>query len=111
MSVSFGGFNKNTATFRTEEEITALTAVKMDGSATVASCADGEEFIGFAIEGDGKYASVQLSGAVTAPFTGTVPECGFASLAASEGGVKAGSGREYLVLAVDENAGTVTFLM
>jgi hypothetical protein len=111
MSVSFGGFNMNTATFKTTEEITAGTPVKMTESATVAPCADGEEFIGFAVNCDGKYASVQLSGAVTVPYTSTAPEVGYTDLAAAEGGVKSGAGREYLVLAVDENAATVTFLM
>ena len=111
MSVSFGGFNSNTATFKTTEEIAAGTPVKITESATVAPCAQGDDFVGFVIDCDGKYASVQLSGTVTVPYTSSAPECGFTELAAAEGGVASGSGREYLVLAVDENAATVTFLM
>lgn len=111
MSVSFNGFNKNTATFIAAEEITGGTPVKMSGNGEVSVCAAGEEFIGIAIDCDGKYVSVQLSGAVTATYTGATPECGFADLAAADGGVQSGSGREYLVLSVDEAQSKVTFLM
>lgn len=111
MSVSFNGFNENVVTFKVAEEIAAGTPVKMSGSGEVAPCSAGEEFCGIAIECDGKYASVQLVGAVTAAYTGTAPECGYASLAAADGGVQGGSGREYLVLSVDEAQSKVTFLM
>ena len=112
MSVSFGGFNSNTATFRTLAELESGCAVKISESNTVAACADGEAFCGFVINGEGGYASVQLSGAVTAVYSGTKPALGYAKLASDGSGVKAStSGREYLVLAVDETAKTVTFLM
>lgn len=112
MSVSFGGFNENTATFKSIEDIVKNTAVKMNSSETVEACNDGEAFCGIALECSGGYASVQLSGAVTAKYSGTAPEAGYAKLAAGTDGVKVSdSGREYLVLAVDETANTVTFLM
>ena len=102
MSVSFGGFNANTATFKTNTELESGCAVKISESNTVEACAGGK---------DG-YASVQLSGAVTAAYTGAAPEVGYSSLASDGAGVKAsGDGREYLVIAVDESAMTVTFLM
>ncbi len=112
MSVSFGGFNENTATFKATEEIAKGKAVKMSESGTVAPCADGDIFCGIANECSGGYASVQLSGAVTAKFSGSAPEVGYENLVCGSDGVKAdGSGREYLVVAVDETASTVTFIM
>ncbi len=112
MSVSFSGFNENTATFKANEEIQGGAPVKMSESDTVAACASGEVFCGFAVECSGGYASVQLSGTVTAAYSGTAPEVGYAMLASEgEGVTVSDSGREYLVIAVDEAASTVTFLM
>lgn len=112
MSVSFSGFNENTATFKANEEIQGGAPVKMSESDTVAACASGEVFCGFAVECSGGYASVQLSGTVTALYSGTAPEVGYASFVSDGTGVKtADSGREYLVLAVDEAKKTVTFII
>ena len=112
MSVSFGGFNANTATFKTSADLENGCAVKISDSDTVAACSDGETFCGFVIDGEGGYASVQLSGAVTAAYTGAAPALGYSKLVCDGNGVKAAeSGREYLILSVDENASTVTFLM
>lgn len=112
MSVAFDGFNRNTATFKITEDIEAGTAVKITESAQVEPCADGDAFCGFVENGDNGYAAVQLSGAVTAVYSGSAPEVGFAKLASDGSGVKASdSGREYLVVAVDETASTVTFIM
>lgn len=112
MSVSFGGFNENTATFKSTEEITKGTAVKMSESNTVTACTDGDIFCGIACDCDGSYASVQLSGAVTVKYSGTAPKTGYEYLVSGNGGVKVdGSGREYLVVAINEAASTVTFIM
>ncbi len=111
MSVSFGGFHNETATFKTTEEIAAGTPVKISDNGTVAACADGEAFCGILANGDGAYAAVQIYGEVTAKFSGTAPALGYTKLAAGADGVEAGSGREYLVISVDEAAETVTFLM
>lgn len=112
MSVSFGGFNSNTATFKTAADLENGCPVKISESNTVAACADGDVFCGFVIDGEGGYASVQLSGAVTAAYTGAAPAVGYEKLVSDGTGVKASDGgREYLVLAVDETASTVTFLM
>lgn len=112
MSVSFGGFNSNIATFRTAAELECGCSVKISESNTVAACANGEAFCGFAINGEGGYASVQLSGVVTAPYTGTAPAVGYEMLVSDGTGVKTSDdGREYLVISVDENAKAVTFLM
>ncbi len=111
MSVSFGGFHNETATFRTENEIAAGTPVKITDNGTVSACTDGDIFCGILANGDGSYAAVQIYGEVTAKFSGAAPALGYTELAAGTDGVKSGSGREYLVLSVDENNSTVTFLM
>ena len=112
MSVSFGGFNENTATFKVTEEIEKGSTVKMSESNTVAACSGGEAFCGIVTECSGGYASVQLSGAVRMEYNGTAPAVGYTKLAGDGVCVTASdSGREYLVIAVDEAAMTVTFLM
>ena len=112
MSVSFSGFNENTATFKSTEDIARNTAVKMSDSNTVAACSGGEAFCGIVLECSGGYAGVQLSGAVTAAYSGSAPELGYTKLAGDGDKVVASeNGREYLVFAVDETAQTVTFLM
>lgn len=113
MSVSFGGFNANTATFKIGSTIAAGTPVEMDGGGKVKASADGKAFCGIAAASDDAYASVQLSGAVTVKCSGTAPAAGYAKLASDGKGVKADTtnGREYLVLEVDSTAGTVTFLL
>lgn len=112
MSVSFGGFNENTATFKATEDIAKNSTVKMSASETVAPCEGGEAFCGVAVDCSGGYVSVQLSGAVTMPYTGTAPEAGYTALAGDGESVAVSEqGREYLAVAVDETAKTVTFIM
>jgi hypothetical protein len=112
MSVAFNGFNENTATFKANEEIAGGKPVKMNGSETVAACAEGEAFCGIAVDCDAGYASVQLSGAVTAKFSGSAPEARYEKLACGSDGVTVSAdGREYLIVAVNEAASTVTFIM
>ncbi len=111
MSVAFGGFHNETATFKVTEEIGKGTPVKISDNATVAACSDGDVFCGIIANSDNSYAAVQIYGEVTAKFSGTAPELGYTALAAGADGVKTGGSREYLVVAVDEAAGTVTFLM
>ncbi len=111
MAVSFGGFNENTATFRVSGEIENGMPVKMSESGTVEVCADGDTFCGFCRGSDSSYAAIQLSGAVRCTYSGSEPECGYVNLAASADGVMVGGEREYLVVEVDTDAKTVTFLM
>ena len=112
MSVSFGGFNENTATFKVTEEIEKGSTVKMSESNTVTACTDSEAFCGVCVECSGGYASVQLSGAVKMEYNGDAPAVGYTKLVGEGAYVAASaSGREYLVIAVDEAAMTVTFLM
>ncbi len=112
MSVSFGGFNSNAVTFKAPETIESGSAVKISESNTVVPCEDGDVFCGFALDGENRYASVQLCGTVTSKYSGTAPKTGYEMLVSDGVGVKASAdGREYLVVAVDEATQTVTFLM
>ncbi len=112
MSVSFGGFNSNAVTFKATESIENGCAVKISESNTVTPCANGDVFCGFVLNGENGYASVQLCGAVTSTYSGSAPKTGYEMLVSDGKGVKASAdGREYLVVAVDENSQTVTFLM
>lgn len=112
MSVSFNGFNENTATFRAEGEIAGGTPVRMHETDTVTAAVSGEVFCGIAVDCDGSYAAVQLSGAVRAKFSGEAPRVGYSKLVSDgEGVTVSDSGREYLVVAVDEASSTVTFIM
>ena len=72
MSVAFGGFHNETATFKVTEEISKGTPVKISDNATVAACGEGDEFCGIITGGDNAYAAVQIYGEVTAKFSGTV---------------------------------------
>ncbi len=112
MSVSFSGFNMNTATFKTSGAVSKNAPVKMVSSNTVAACTGDEPFCGIAIDSGNGYASVQLCGAVTATYSGTAPSVGYEKLAGNGNNVTAtDSGKEYLVVAVDTATSTVTFLM
>jgi hypothetical protein len=112
MSVSFGGFHNETATFKVKAEAEKGTPVIISENGTVQAAGDGDVFCGIIDNCDGSYASVQIYGEATAKYSGTAPALGYTNLAASGVGVKASeTGREYLVLSVDSTAGTVTFLM
>lgn len=113
MAVAFGGFNENTATFRTTAKLETGAPVTMSGNNTVKASASGAAFCGIAMSSDDNYASVQLSGTVTLPYTGTAPTVGYSKLSSSGTGVKSDTtnGREYLVLSVNTGAKTVTFLL
>lgn len=112
MSVSFGGFNKKTATFKTSSAMQKGTPVKISENGTVAAAGIGNPFCGIVDDYDGQYAAVQLYGAVTTTYVDAAPPLGYTKLIAANVNVKCGeAGREYLVLSVDEEASTVTFLM
>ncbi len=88
---------------------TAGQVCKVSGNGTVSACADGEKFCGIADHVRGGYAAVQVAGFAKAPYTGTAPSVGYVNLCADgNGGVKSGTGREYLVVAVNPTENTVT---
>lgn len=114
MKVSFEGIGERVATFYNSAVNAAAAgkAVKIAANDTVSLCADGDKLAGFCIDADEYTATVKTAGFVTAAYTGTAPTLGFCALCAdAAGGVKAGSGREYLVIEVDTAAKTVGFII
>ena len=111
MSVSTKGFCENVLTFKAASGLKAGVPVAVSANDTVSAAgADAK----FCVNVNGGYASVQLSGVVTMPYTGTdAPAVGYAALA-SDGadGVKASTkGNTYLVLSVNTTAKTVSFML
>ena len=114
MKVSFEGIGQWSATFACDADVQQGQVVKIGGNGQVARCADGDAFCGVvnAVGRDGAACSVVLGGMVTAAYTGSAPALGWSEMIADgNGGIKIGSGRAYLVTAVDEAAKTVTFVL
>ena len=105
MKVAFEEIGRVAATFAAEAG-EAGQVCKMADNGKVAVCADGEAFIGLMEGIRNGFCGVQLHGFAEVAYTGTAPALGFAKLAADgNGGVKvSATGREYLVVCVDENA-------
>lgn len=102
MTVNFSGYNENALTFQADESVKAGSPVKMKESGTVTLAADGERFIGIALNVREGYAAVQLSGYVETAYTGSVG-LGYVNLASNGTGVKAlSSGVSYTVICKDD---------
>jgi hypothetical protein len=107
MKVSFEEIGCVRASFAAEGSA-AGQVCKMAQSGKVTPCGDGESFIGVLESVRKGVGCVLLHGFAELPCTGQVPGVGYVKLAANGvGGVKAGSGREYLVVSVDEAAGKI----
>ena len=107
MNVSFEEIGRLAVTFA-DGGVAAGQVCMMSGNGTVAPCADGEKFCGVVEGVRGGHAAVQVAGFVSVGWSGTAPAAGYVNLCADgNGGVKAGDGREYLVVSVDETAKTV----
>lgn len=113
MTISFNGFQETAATFKAGTVVGEGMPVKIAESFTADNCADADEFCGVALKARGGFVSVQMSGFVTLPYSGTAPSPGYNTLAADgAGGVKlAAGGRKLLVLETDALAGTVGVLL
>lgn len=91
--------------------------LKLSGNKTVALAADGDTFHGVAHTVESDAVGVKMSGLITLPYTGTAPTVGVVQLLANgSGGVKVGAVtanrfNQFLVLAVDTTASTVSFVM
>jgi hypothetical protein len=111
MTVSFQGFHENAATFAGEAAPGA--PVKISAAGAVAGAPADSVFCGVSAGGGGGHVTIQLTGYVSLPYTGSAPALGYAKLLANgSGGVKAASsGREYLVLDADTVRQTVGFLL
>lgn len=114
MRISFDGAGQWGATFRCQN-VSEGQLVRISGNGTVAACVAGDGFAGpvLHVGRDGGACTVQLGGAAALAYSGAAPTPGWTGLAADgSGGVKVlAGGREYLVLDVDEAAGTVSVLL
>ena len=105
MNVSFEDIGRISVTFG-QEGCEGGMVCKVSGNGKVAPCAAGEKFCGIAQHIRGDYAAVQVAGFAEVKTSGTM-STGYVNLCADgAGGVKTGTGREYLVVSVDENAKT-----
>lgn len=115
MNVSFDGIGSQVMTFLNDTAAPAAagTPVSMSGSGKVQAAAVDSVFMGVCAAGDKEYVAVQTAGVVTCAYSGTAPTVGYNKLAAAKDGSVAAksTGREYLILAVDDTAGTVTFVL
>ena len=110
MNVSFEEIGRLAVTFG-HEGCQAGQVCKVSGNGTVAPCAAGDKLCGLVEGVRGDYAAVQVAGFAEVPYSGSVA-LGHVSLCADgSGGVKAGAGREYLVVSVDENAQTAIIML
>ena len=108
MSISYEGIGQVLATFQVEEG-TGQGAVTVVGSGTVGYGRAGDKPCGVLVCGEKNgMGAVQVEGMVTLSYTGTTPSVGYATLACDgEGGImEEEMGREFLVVSVDEDAGT-----
>lgn len=114
MRGSYEGIGQWAATFACGQ-VEEGQMVKISGNGQVSACGAGDGFCGqvLSVGRDGGACAVALGGMVTAGYSGTAPSLGWCGLAAdTDGGVQASSaGRGYLVVDVDESAGTVTFVL
>ena len=105
MNVSFEDIGRISVTFG-QEGCEGGMVCKVGGNGLVVPCADGEKFCGIVEHIRGNHAAVQVAGFAEVSITGAV-SVGYVNLCADgQGGVKAGAGREYLVVSVNENAKT-----
>ena len=105
MNVSFEDIGRISVTFG-QEGCEGGLVFKIGGNGLVVPCADGEKFCGIVEHVRGNHAAVQVAGFAEVSITGAV-SVGYVNLCADgTGGVKAGTGKEYLVVSVNENAKT-----
>jgi len=114
MAVSFNGYNETLVTFQAGTGTKKGIPVKLNADREVAACAANNLFCGKCVAVSGGYASVQLTGYVKLPYTGTAPAVGYTMLAADgSGAVKtvASGGRTHLVIDVDTAANLVGLIL
>ena len=108
MNVSFEEIGRMAVTFA-QDGCESRQVCKVSENGTVAPCAAGEKFCGIVEGVRGDFAAVQVAGFATVAVSGSVG-VGYVNLCADgQGGVKAGSGKEYLVVSV--NADTATIML
>ena len=83
---------------------------KLNPQGQCVACAEGDPFCGLVEAVDGENAAVQIEGFAEVRYTGDMPPKGYLKLSSNgKGGVKVdAAGKEYLAVAVDGSAATVT---
>jgi len=115
MKLSYQGIGQWAATFACDKAAEG-ELVKVVGNGTVGACGDGEAFCGqvVSVSRDGTACTVALGGMAVAAYSGdAAPALGWSGLSSDgNGGVKADAGgRSYLVVDVNEDARTITFVL
>ena len=106
MNVSFEEIGRMAVTFA-QEGCQSGQVCKIGGDGKVVPCVAGDKFCGIVESIRGGFAAVQLEGFATANVSGTV-NAGYVNLCADgNGGIKAGSGREYLVVSVNGDTAVI----
>ena len=106
MNVSFEEIGRMAVTFA-QEGCQSGQVCKVGGNGKVVPCAAGDKFCGIVESIRGGFAAVQLEGFATVTVSGSV-NAGYVNLCADgNGGIKAGSGREYLVVSVNGNTAVI----
>ena len=106
MNVSFEEIGRLAVTFA-QDGCAAGQVCKLGSDGSVTACAAGDKFCGIVEGVRGGFAAVQMEGFATVSITGAV-NLGYVNLCADgAGGVKAGSGREYLVVQVNADTAVI----
>lgn len=113
MNHYFSGFNTKEITLNATEDVTEGIAVALSDSTTVDLPSAEASFCGICTAVRNGHASVVMEGHATVAYSGTAPSIGFCKLVCDgNGGVKlSDSGREYLVVDVDEAEKTIDIIM
>ena len=110
MNVSFEEIGRLAVTFA-QSGCEGGQVCKVSANGTVAPCAAGDKFCGVVEGVRGNAAAVQVAGFAEVAVSGSVG-LGYVNLCADgNGGVKAGTGREYLVVSLDEAAHTAIIML
>ncbi len=113
--IYYDGIGAVSATFWRDDDIRDGEVAQLTDNATAASCAAGDAFHGVLESYENDRCCMQLRGCVRVSYTGeTAPTVGWKKLSADgQGGVQVDTtnGREYLVLSVDADDGTVSLLL
>ena len=106
MNVSFEEIGRLAVTFA-QDGCEAGQVCKVSANGTVVPCAAGDKFCGIVEGVRGGFAGVQVAGFATVAVSGSL-NVGYVNLCADgSGGVKAGTGREYLVVSVDADTAVI----
>lgn len=106
--INFNGIGEVVITMGVNPEMKPGTVVRMIESDWVTPCMDGQDFVGVLRNVNGYYGALQIKGFACVNYTGDV-EPGWCKLVSNgQGGVRSDDeGTRYLVVRVDEEAGTI----